>query len=1657
MGELPLSIVLELTRIAEPDDPHAFRFEPQGYTLRGPTGGLERFDVPWSAQLLADLEALRRPGRDPAVVQRVGDIMQRALRTIGWTGLGEQIRAASAAGRPVLVTLRSNAAELYALPWELLTVGASGQHLGELSGVLLRHEWPGTTTVAERPSPRLEGGRALFAWSAAGGAVPAAGHQRAISDAWLAGHMGFDSGADVLAHASAEGLAGALASAEAAGKPFAVLHLLCHGGRAGSTHGLVFDGEGAASVVDGGRLRQLLAPHANTLRLVVLAACDGGNNGDPGNHLGSVAQALHRAGIQSVVASRYPLSVEGSKVLAEVLYQSLLVDLHPLGRAFTLARARLARLTQHLDWASLQLYARAADGDDTRPVVFCPYRGLRAFEPEHRRFFFGRDAEREEALGDMQALIDNRRPRFLVVYGASGTGKSSVVLAGVVPDIGRLKPTRARPWVVQTMRPGATPLATLEAILSGAPADRPHLLVIDQFEELFTHTADPAEQTAFARRLWSLAGADSGLHVIVTLRVDFLGRCGDLVLDDAGLSLDRIAYDEAHRVAVARMGPEQVREVLERPAARVGLRFAPGLLDRILTDVGAEPGALPLLQYALGRLWARREGHTLPAATYEAMGGLVGALEKDADELVDRLDAEQQRQARKILVRLVDTRDDEAVDTRRRVDLAQLQPAEVDRRAVFDAALARLVDARLVVRSEDASPRTRTLEIAHEALIRRWGVLRRWIGEDREKLAELEKLRVSAEHQTLLTGNRLDRALEFLHRHGDDVDASVRTFVETSERERKRSEAEREAQRRRRRRIVIAVISSLSAMLVLSIGLGVWALGAEADAQDAAALASDAEKEARTEAKRASLAAKKALSAQRLAGTRLALMSNDANAADIILGEEEDPGASEGWLQLSVEAASRPTPSSILRGHEKKVFSASFSPDGRSVVTASDDNTARVWRTDGSGEPVVLRGHEGRVVSASFSPDGRSVVTASGDNTARVWRADGSGEPVVLRGHEGWVRSASFSLDGRSVVTASVDNTARVWRADGSGEPVVLRGHEGRVVSASFSPDGRSIVTASDDHTARVWRTDGSGEPVVLRGHEKAVVSASFSPDGRSVVTASDDNTARVWRTDGSGEPVVLRGHEKAVVSASFSPDGRSLVTASDDKTARVWRTDGSGEPVVLRGHEEWVKSASFSPDGRSVVTASLDHTARVWRTDGSGEPVVLHGHEEWVVSASFSPDGRSLVTASLDNTVRVWRADGSGEPVVLHGHEGSERSASFSPDGHSIVTASVDSTARVWRADGSGEPVVLHGHEEWVKSASFSPDGRSVVTASVDNTARVWRADGSGEPVVLRGHERGVWSASFSPDGRSVVTASIDNIARVWRTDGSGEPVVLRGHESAVRLASFSLDGRSVVTASDDNTARVWRADGSGEPVVLSGHEEAVNSASFSPDGRSVVTASDDNTACVWRADGSGEPVVLRGHERRVNSASFSPDGRSVVTASFDSTARVWRADGSGEPVVLRGHEEAVNSASFSPDGRSVVTASDDNTARVWRADGSGEPVILRGHKGTVWSASFSPDGRSVLTASDDKTARVWTIDPLTLRDKLRARTTVCLTPEQRHRYLVESLADATAKWKQCELGHRRTPNKLPAAPARNDGHDDAPTDEPDLRQQGPTTAQDE
>jgi WD40 repeat protein len=449
--------------------------------------------------------------------------------------------------------------------------------------------------------------------------------------------------------------------------------------------------------------------------------------------------------------------------------------------------------------------------------------------------------------------------------------------------------------------------------------------------------------------------------------------------------------------------------------------------------------------------------------------------------------------------------------------------------------------------------------------------------------------------------------------------------------------------------------------------------------------------------------------------------------------------------------------------HDHEVRHAAFSPDGRRVVTASRDGTARVWDV-ATGEPVTppLR-HGGSVLKAAFSPDSRRVVTACHDGTARVWDAHSGQSVGPALPHAAMVQDVSFSPDGRWIVTATTDGTATVWDAV-TGQPHSQpMKHRLWLHSVAFSPDGRQVVTASHDGTAQVWDA-ATGRPAAPRlVHGAAVISAAFSPDGRRVVTASDDHTARLWDAvtgQAVGSPLE---HGDRVLRAAFSPDGRYIATCSYDRTARVW--DAATGKVVSPPltHLNSVRSALFSPNSRYVVTRSNDHTARIWEA-ATGWPVTPPLRHSWLVSsACFSPDGRRVVTASADGTVRMWDLVGRGEAPVTCRHDQEVSWFAFSPDGRSLVTASVDGTARVWDAV-SGQPVTGPlRHERAVSQASFSADGRRVVTASDDHTARVWHVATGRELIPPLRHQAGVVQATFSPEGERVLTASADHTAQVW------------------------------------------------------------------------------------------------------------------------------------------------------------------------------------------------------------------------------------------------------------------------------------------------------
>jgi WD40 repeat protein len=667
-----------------------------------------------------------------------------------------------------------------------------------------------------------------------------------------------------------------------------------------------------------------------------------------------------------------------------------------------------------------------------------------------------------------------------------------------------------------------------------------------------------------------------------------------------------------------------------------------------------------------------------------------------------------------------------------------------------------------------------------------------------------------------------------------------------------------------------------------------------------------------------------------------------------------------------------------LVSHQGAVTSLAFSPDGRTILTGSQDNTARLWDA-ATGRPIgPALAHQWWVRAVAFSPDGKAVLTGSLDGTARLWDA-ATGRPIgPPLTHQDRVWAVAFSPDGKRVLTGSGDKTARLWDA-ATGKPIGHPlTHQAMVYSVAFSPDGKGVLTGSSDKTARLWDA-ATGKPIgTPMTHQAMVWSVAFSPDGKAVLTGSGDKTARLWDA-ATGQPIgTPMTHRGEVLSSVFSPDGKAVLTGSQDKTARLWDA-ATGKPIgPPLTHQGAVVSVAFSPGGQAVLTGSVDNTARLWdSTTGQpiGHPLT---HQGWVLAVAFSPDGKTVFTGSNDKAARLWDA-ASGKPISPPlTHQDRVWSAAFRPDGNVVLTGSGDKTARLWDV-ATGQPIGPPlMHRDRVHTVAFSPDGKTVLTGSWDKTARLWDA-ATGQPIGTPMTHRGeVLSAAFSSDGKAVLTGSGDKTARLWDA-ATGQPIGRpRTHGGPVLSLAFSPDGKAVLTGSQDMTARLWAA-ATGRPIgAPMTHRDAVYAVAFSPDGKAIVTGSWDNTARIWDAT-TGRPIgAPMTHQGWVWSVAFGPDGKAVLTGSGDRTARLWDA-ATGKPMdPPLTHQGVVYSVAFSPDGKAVLTGSQDNTARLWDV-ATGKPIgPPLAHQGSVQTVAFSPDGRAVLTGSFDGTARLWTVSEL-------------------------------------------------------------------------------
>lgn len=728
-----------------------------------------------------------------------------------------------------------------------------------------------------------------------------------------------------------------------------------------------------------------------------------------------------------------------------------------------------------------------------------------------------------------------------------------------------------------------------------------------------------------------------------------------------------------------------------------------------------------------------------------------------------------------------------------------------------------------------------------------------------------------------------------------------------------------EARRRRRRRLIAAAASGFGAVLA---GLSVFSTLSYFRASRA---------EAATR-----VALERSVELLRLTARNdvweahsLLRQGRDVRAFALLARALENDPASTAAVQTAIGALNttlhRPA-TALLVGHGGPVQTAHFSPDGRLVVTASEDGTAAIWEASG-GQPLHRLGGGGALRSAHFSPDGSRVLTAGADGQARLWET-ATGQAGRVLPHPGGLRRAIFSPDGTRVLTIAGDFQVQLWDVESGRRELELPAHAGTVYGVSFSPDGHWLATASNDKRARLWSAT-TGELRHTLEHKAAVHTASFSPDGARLVTASSDGRAQVWDVRSGAALALCEGHARSVLNATFSPDGTRLLTASDDATARLWES-ANGRLVASLGHDGPVKHARFSPDGLRLVTASDDGTARLWAASGQ-LLAIFSGHAAPVQNAHFHPDGSAIVTASTDGSARIWETGRTNFVSILGGHEGGVRQAGFTDSGRQVVTHSDDQTVRFWDASLGRCLESIPCHEDRLVAALWRNGQPLLAGTTRDGLVRL-REGRRSEGVVTLARPAGVLpAAQFNADGRRLLTADADHVARLWGTADGQLLAALAGHTGHILGLAWSSDSALVATSAEDASARVWDASTGRLRRTFTGHDGPVGAAAFSPDGLLLATASEDRTARVWEIASGELRTVLRGHEGSVRSVRFSPDGARLVTAGTDRTARLWDRASGQLLGSLSGHAAAVVEGAFSADGSAVVTSSLDGTARVW------------------------------------------------------------------------------------------------------------------------------
>ncbi|KWW98593.1 putative WD-40 repeat protein [Carbonactinospora thermoautotrophica] len=1231
----------------------------------------------------------------------------------------------------------------------------------------------------------------------------------------------------------------------------------------------------------------------------------------------------------------------------------------------------------------------------------CPYRGLDAFRTEDARYFFGREKLTAELVRRLAERLSNPGP--LVVVGPSGSGKSSLLHAGLLPALrrGEAPASGSRTWPHLCLTPGDHPVGKIASLVAGPAGMDPEalraelsadpcrfpavlrrvlreraggrevpggrvVLVVDQFEELFTACQDEEERRAFIRALCAACGPSAARTeppalVVLGVRADFYGHC--------------MAYPELvpalrdGQVMVGPMTVDEQREAIEKPAEVAGLVLEEGLADLLLRDLssGRQPGhdsggTLPLLSFALLATWQQREGHLLTLAGYQASGGIWNAVAQTAERVYEGLDEEGQRAARFILLRMVRVGQG-TEDTRRRLPRAGLlaeRPAH--EAATVTRVLDELADARLITLGED------TAEITHEALLRAWPRLRGWIDEDRAGLLIRQQLADAAEawHRenhdpaALYRGTRLAAARQWAEEHRYDLSSREQDFLHASVRTERR--------RTRTRRLVVTGIVGL---VLLAMTASVVAFQQRRAAQRRDAL---------------------------IASRQIALQ------ADAVRGS--DPAAA---LQLSLSA-----------------YRIAPTPEAR----------AGLFTSYTTPYPTVLTGHTRRVLRLAYSADGRTLATASADRTVRLWDVTDPYHPAagaVLS--TGSTAAIAFSPRDH-LLAARSRGSLQLWDVTDARHPVAKAVLAAEAAdpgfSAAFSPDGKTLATVNDsgEGTVRLWDLTDPSRPVTqatLRISTGEVFSVAFSPDGKALATGSaiaGDTGAlvRLWDVTDPRHPVagtVLTA--KSAFSVAFSPHGHLLAAGGVIGSLRLWDVSDRRHPVEktiteapdTRGN---ILSVAFSPDGKTLVASSSNGTvSRLDVSDISATPSALPSlpGDTPVYAVAFSPDGHSLATGGEGGVVRVWNTP--SPPLLPGGIDKDAPGSAFSPDGRLLVTnsgADDAATAQLWNVTDPHRPTLIAALPSPWTHGAFLSDGRTLISLDKDRSSlRLWDVGDPRHPVAEAtfpkpGPKDGAYIVAVSPDTRTIALGnSYQNVVHLWDVTDRRHPVAVATITTTAPASgvAFSGDLHRLITFDDRDGIRLWNVTDPRHPVATGAIPDTTGfvAEDCCAVKNTLATMRFDGPTRLWDMTDQRRPVALASLESPTKYILLVNDHTLATTTSNDGAVHLWDITDPRHPIALAAltTDTAVNWLYRSPDRRTLAGSSSD-AVYLWDVADPRNVSVLATFPNFVDDAEFSPDDHVIAgDFSDDgfrTGVRLWDLDSARLYRYLCSVAPRSMTPAQ-------------------------------------------------------------